>query len=63
VKRDVAGARPDPVDRVPKVENCFSRSGEVHWGQDGVRLAVTSVSKRWPHARQLYSKSGMGVDW
>jgi hypothetical protein len=51
----------DPPERAPKVENCFSRSGEAHLGQLGVRLALTNVSNRCPQARQVYSKRGMPV--
>jgi hypothetical protein len=61
VNRDAAAAPPVPPERVPNVENCFSRSGEAHVGQLGVRLAVTKVSNRCPQARQVYSNRGIGV--
>jgi hypothetical protein len=61
VNREAAAGPSVPPERVPKVENCFSRFGDAQAGQLGVRLAVTKISKRCPQARQVYSKSGMLV--
>lgn len=57
------GAAPVPAaafaHRAAKVERSFSRSVDAQPGHVAWRLAVTNVSKRRPHERQVYSKIGI----